>query len=173
MAISENDLHDQVYDALVSYSEGDYKNEMNSPQHMKVMGDTMKEYFEANLEVTYVWTAALPPPASTPDPVTSFVSSVTFASFDLSMPMSLPGLAALIMAAFAGATIIHPTAFSVPPGTFTILPLVLPQSPSANTALMDCIIRPVCVWAKTLINPAPLSGTHAAYIGAATMSKIS
>jgi hypothetical protein len=171
MAINEQDLHDLVYDALLEYSQGDYQDEMMNPQHMKVMGDTMKDYFEANIEVAYSWSATNPS-SGAPDPVASFVSEVSFPAFDLAMPMSLSGLAVKIVGAFQGACIKHPGAWSVPSGIFNILQLALPQSPGADVALMCSIIHPVCEWAKALINPVPLSGSHAAFVGAATMASI-
>jgi hypothetical protein len=171
MAINEQDLRDAIYEALIAYSQGDYKNEMTNPQHMKIMGDTMKNYFEENTVITYGWSATNP--SGTPDPILSFNSEVSFSAFDLTRPMDLPGLVAKIMAAFQGAIIKHPVAWIIPNGTFLIKPLVLPQSNNAETALMDCIIHPVCVWVKTLINPAPLSGTHGAFSGATTGMTIS
>jgi hypothetical protein len=171
MAISEQALYDAVHEALAAYTEGAYQNEKDTPQHMKVMGDTMKSYFEANLEVSYAWSAANPA-SGAPDPVTSFVSSVSFSAFDVTMPMSLPGLAAKIQVAFQGALIIHPSAWSVPPGMFTASVLSLPTSSDAQTALMNSIIRPVCAWVQTLINPVALPGSHAAFTGAAVMTKI-
>jgi hypothetical protein len=165
MAISENALYDKVYNALVSYSQGEYIDEMETPKHMKIMGDEMKDYFEDNTVITYGWSAANPSSGTT-DPVQSFTSEAVFPSFDILQPMSLPGLAAKIMAAFQGAKIRHPAMWQIPDGTFLIKPLVLPQSANANTALMDCIIHPVCVWVKTLVNPSPLSGTHGEFTGA-------
>jgi hypothetical protein len=167
MAVSENVLYNKVYNALVSYSQGEYMDEMETPRHMEIMGDEMKEYFEDNTTITYGWSAANPSSGAT-DPARSFTSKATFPSFDITRPMSLPGLAAKIITAFQGAKIKHPTAWQIPDGVFLIKPLILPQSASANTALMDCIIRPVCVWVKTLVNPSPLSGTRGSFTGATT-----
>jgi hypothetical protein len=171
MAINKQDLHDAVYAALMAYTNGAYKDEMEAPQHMKAMGDAMKAYFEGGIEVSYDW-AGTDPATGAPDPTTSFTSDASFPSFDLTKPMDLPGLAAKITAAFAGAVINHPGAFSVPPGAFRIVPLALPPSSSVDSALMDSIIAPVCDWALTLLNTSPLSGEHDAFVGAATMSAI-
>ncbi len=164
--INENDLYDTVYSALVGYSQGAYTSEMSAPQHMKIMGDAMKAYFEAHTVITYGWSAR--DPYNIPDPAVSFTSKAAFPAFDLTQPMNLPGLAAKITAAFQAASIKHPGAWTIPDGSFLIRPLTLPQSPSASSALMDCIIRPVCAWAKTLINPTPLSGAHGVFVGATT-----
>lgn len=172
MAINAQDLHGLVRDALAAYSEGDYKNERDNPRHMEIMGDTMKGYFEDNIEVMYSWNAANPS-SGAPDPVTSFASTVSFPAFDLTSPENLPGLAAKIAAAFRSAVIRHPALWSVPPGAFKVTQPALPQSSDAGTALMDCIIQPVCAWVKTLVNPAALPGSHAAFTGTAVMSKVS
>jgi hypothetical protein len=171
MAIDEQNLHDLVYAALAEYSQGAYQNEMANPQHMKILGDTMKDYFEANIEVTYSWSATNPS-SGVPDPSTSFVSGADFPMFDLTMPMSLPGLASKIMTAFQGASVKHPSTWGIPPGTFNISQLVLPQSSNADTALMNSIIRPVCEWIKAMVAAVPLSGSHAGFTGIATMSSI-
>lgn len=66
MAINANNLDKQIKDALKNYNEGSYKDGMNSPQHLKILGDEMKKYFEDNTEISYGWTATLPPPSVYP-----------------------------------------------------------------------------------------------------------
>jgi hypothetical protein len=166
--IDKQDLHDLLYDNLLNYSKSDeYKNDMENPQHIKIMAETMQSYFEDNTEITYLWSATNPSSGSS-DPVTSFKSTVKFSKWDLSMPMSLPGLAVKIMAATATGVISHAVGFAVDPGSYLIKPLILPQHSDASQCLMKCIVEPVCDWMKTLINPAPLSGTHTAYSGETT-----
>ena len=155
-------------DALASYN-GAYQNQKENPQHLKIMGDTMKDYFEENIVITYAWAAMLPPPASTPDPAVRFTSEAVFPSFDLTPSTNLDVMALLIQAAFAGAAIKHASGFTIPPGTFLAAsPPALARTASAAGAILTCICIPVCAWVLTLINPAPLAGTHSAYVGAAT-----
>jgi hypothetical protein len=172
MAISAKELDTAIKDALADYNGGAYKNEGKTPRHLKVLGDTMKDYFENNTEITYTWAAVLPPPASTPDPVVTFDSTVSFPSFDLTPAQNLDMLALLIQKAFVSAVINHPGGFAVAPGSFlAILPPTLGRAASlsgADTAIYICICIPVCAWALTLINPSPLSGSHAAFAGATT-----
>jgi hypothetical protein len=173
MGIDKQDLYDIVYKNLCDYSESPaYKNNMENPDQMRVMAGTMQSYFEENTEITYGWQAQLPDKPYTSDPVTSFVSKVEFSTWDLSRPMSLPGLAAKIMAAVSTGVIKHPSGFSVTPGSFNILPLTLPQNKDAEKCLMKCIVEPVFDWYLTLINPASLSGSHAAFVGATTSMAI-
>ncbi len=174
MAINKQDLHDSLFRALQDYSSSEeYQNDMEHPNHMNVMAETMQKYFEENTEITYGWAAVLPPPASTPDPVVLFKSTVKFAKWNLSMPMTLIGLAAKIMASTATGVITHAEGFAVSPGTYLIKPLVLPQNSDPEQCLMKCIVEPVCDWMLTLINPLPLPGTHGTFTGSTVSMVIS
>jgi len=170
MAIKAADLEKQAKDALKEYNDGDYKDEMNAPKHLKILGDEMKKYFEDNIEISYGWAAALPPPASTPDTAVAFDSTVSFPSFDLTAAADLGALAALVQASILGGIISHAAGFTVAPGSFLMKsPLVFPRiadSSLADSALLTCIFSPACLWVLTLINPAPLAGTHGPYSGA-------
>jgi len=168
MAINKQNLYDILYKNLRDYSESEaYKNDLEHPDQMRVMAETMQEYFEKNTEITYSWSAKNPSSGSS-DPVTSFQSTVKFSKWDLSYPMSLPGLASKIMAATATGVITHAAGFNVAPGSYLIKQLVLPQNSDSKQCLMKCIVEPVCEWMITLINPASLSGTHGAFTGATT-----
>jgi hypothetical protein len=163
------ELDSAIMEALAEYNAGEYKNEQENPQHLKIMGDTMKDYFEKNIEITYAWKAALPPPASTPDPVQSFKSKSAFPAFDITPSRDLVTMALLIQAAFVGANINHASGFSVATGKFLALtPPPLGRTVIEGGAIYVCICVPVCAWVLTLINPAPLAGKHGAYEGATT-----
>jgi hypothetical protein len=167
MPINANNLDKQIKDALKKYNDGDYKNEKENPQHKKILGDTMKKYFEENIEITYGWAAVLPPPASAPDPVITFNSTVKFPVFDLTAATDPVTLAALVQVSILGGVISHAAGFTVAPGTFLMKsPLVFPPSGDAETALYNSVVVPVCAWVLTLINPAPLPGVHGPYSGA-------
>jgi hypothetical protein len=167
MAINANDLDKQIKETLKKYNEGDYKNEKENPQHKKILGDTMKKYFEENIEITYGWAAVLPPPASTPDPVVIFDSTVKFPIFDLTAATDPVTLAVLVQVSILGGIINHTAGFAVTPGTFLMKsPLIFPPSGDAETALYNSVVVPACTWVLTLVNPAPLTGTHGPYSGA-------
>lgn len=167
MAIDAKDLDKKVKDAMAEYNDGDYKNEKNSPKHLKILGDVMKEYFEDNIEISYGWAATLPPPASTPDPVVLFNSTVEFPSFNLTAAVDLVTLALATQISILGGVISHADGFTVIPGTFTIkLPLFFPPADNAETAMFDSVISPVCAWVLTLVNPIPILGAHGPYSGA-------
>ena len=170
MSILAANLDKQIKDSFKKYNDGDYKNEMESPRHLKILGDEMKKYFEDNIEITYGWAAVLPPPASTPDPVVTFDSTVKFPAFDLTTANDLVSLALLIQTSILGGIISHAAGFTIPPGTFLMkAPLVFPQTTDADTAVYTCIVVPTCAWVLTLINPVPLSGLHGSYSGATTV----
>ncbi len=162
-----------VKNTLFTYSESDeYKNDMQHPRHMELMAKDMQKYFEDNTVITYAWTAVNT--QGTPDPVTTYQGTVKFTpAWNLDMPMSLmPGLSGKIHSSVSGGLITAAAGWTVPPGTFLMLPLYLPQHTVAEECLMECIVRPTCNWIKTLINPAPLAGVHGAYTGTAVMTAI-
>jgi hypothetical protein len=174
MAISDTELSDRIMAAFQDYNSNGYKNEKNSPKHLKILGDTMKAYFEEKTEITYGWSAVTPPPSSTPDPVVSFKSTVKFPAFNLTPSVNLITLAALIQAAVLGGVISHASGFMVKSGSFkanTQLVLVT-QAQYGNNVFFLSITKPVCAWYKTCINPSPLSGSHGPYSGATTSMKI-
>jgi hypothetical protein len=174
MAVSDTELNNRIMAAFQDYNQNSYKNEKNSPKHLKILGDTMKAYFEEKTEITYGWSAVMPPPSSAPDPVVSFKSTVRFPAFDLTPAVDLITLAALIQAAVLSGVINHASGFSVAPGSFkanTQLALVL-QSQYGGDVFFPAITKPVCAWYKTCINPSPLPGSHGPYSGATTSMKI-
>ena len=165
-------MHDLLRKNLREYSESDeYRNNMERPEHMRIMAGTMRAWFEENTEIVYAWSATNP--YGTPDPTVEFASTVRFSPWDLSSPMSLPGLATRIAAAVSAGIVTHPPGFLLPPGSFLIRPLTLPRHAVAEECLMKCIVEPVCDWITTLVNPSPLSGSHGAFIGAASGMSIS
>jgi hypothetical protein len=169
MGIDSEELNGKIMDAFAEYNGGDYQNEKFTPQHLKILGDTMKDYFEEKTVVTYKWAAALPPPASTADPVKSFDSEATFPAFDLTAASNLITLAALIQVAVTAGVIKHPSGFEVTEGTFiAVKPLVLLQQAELSGAFYNCITKPACGWYLTCINPASLAGKHGSYAGATT-----
>jgi len=173
MAVNKQDLYDILYKNLCDYSESQsYKDNMENPQHTKIMADTMKSYFEDNIEITYGWLAQTTSSPPISDPVTSFKSTVKFSPWDLSEPMTLEGLAAKIYASVATGVINHASGFTVALGSFLMCPLALPKHTNPEECLMKCIVEPVCNWILTLINPLSLSGSHAAYVGATTSMAI-
>jgi hypothetical protein len=170
MAISDTELNDKIMAAFQDYNQNGYKNEKNSPKHLKILGDTMKAYFEEKTEITYGWTATTPPPSSTPDPTVKFNSAVKFPVFNLTVSVNLITLAALIQAAVLSGVINHPSGFTVTPGSFKANSTLafFPQTSYGNSVFYLAIVKPTCAWYLKCINSASLAGQHGSYSGATT-----
>jgi len=170
--IVKADFYTVVKNALDDYTNGAYKQEKNAPRHMSIMASAMKSYLEDNLVISYAW-AATNPATGVVDPVVSFNSTVTFTTFSIISPQTKVGLASQVQASVMTGIITHAAGFTIPPGSFLPLPLVLPSETDATKAFMNTIISPIYDWIKTLVNVTPISGAHAAFTGAATMASIS
>jgi len=170
--ISSSALYTAIMSNLQNYNNGDYQNEKDNPRHLHIMEDTIVDYFEANLVVTYSWTATNT--SGTSDPITSFNSGIVFSGIDLMNSGDLDGLAGRLQVAFANASIVHPTGFTLPVGVLSISNLSLVSvGQNGEDVIKTSITDPLCAWAITLINSSPLSGAHGAYTGSAVMTSIS
>jgi hypothetical protein len=126
-------------------------------------------YVEANMEITYLWVAVLPPPISTPDPVTSFTSKLKIADKTIGQPPTISAWGPLIMACFTKAEIEHPAGFTLPKGKLlTTTPLNIAPPPGQYPAPLLAVCTQIYTWLLACMNPVPLPGSHAAYIGATT-----
>jgi hypothetical protein len=129
----------------------------------------LTEYVEANMDITYGWLAFLPPPASTPDPITSFSSKLVIADKKIGQPPNIAAWGPLIMACFAKAVTKHEAAFSgVAPGSLLIKPLVIAPIPANYPGPLLSICKQIYIWLLSCVNPSPLAGGHGPYIGATT-----
>jgi hypothetical protein len=140
--------------------------------YVNAFDQALTEYVEENTEITYSWKAALPPPASSSDPVSSFKSKLVISDKTIGQPPTIAAWGPLIMACFQKTTIEHPSAFDVKPGTLLIKTLVINPPHGQYPGPLLCICTQIYNWLLTCINPEPLSGKHAAYIGATTEMKI-
>jgi len=166
MAINKTDMAQEIIDAMAAVP-FDPDNQPSPQDYMTEFGTAMKTYLENNLEVSYSWTATTPPPASVPDPVTSFDASVTFPTFTLTSPADISLFGPMIQLQLAGAIITpdDPT-FILPPGTFLpVAPIVVTQSGKDNTKdAIEFLCDQVIISLKTWINPTPIPGTHLTFV---------
>lgn len=173
MAINAQDMNDYCMEKLLNYAQNQYPQEKDNPRNMKVLAEALQEYLEANLEATYNWSGTRPSDGST-DPVTSYTCKVEFDTWDFGLPGTLnPGLSGKIMSCTGTGKWKAPSGFSLSDGSFTIKTLILPEGTSFQTAMMDCIFKPVCDWIVTCKPGASMSGSHSAYVGTGTMANIS
>jgi len=138
-------------------------------EYIEAFDKGLTEYVEKNMEIEYGWSAQLPPPASSPDPVQSFVSGLSIADKTIGQPQSAAVWGNLIRACFARAVIQHPAAFLIPPGSLlTAAPLIIAPPPGGYPAPLLNICETVYAWLIGSVNPAPLAGNHSPFIGATT-----
>jgi hypothetical protein len=129
----------------------------------------LTDYVEANMEITYGWSGALPPPASTSDPVTSFKSELVIPDKTIGQPPTIAAWGPLIMACFAKTTTKHEADFSkVAAGTLAIKTLAIQPPPGAYPGPLMGICAQIYAWLLQCANPAALAGTHGPYSGATT-----
>jgi len=129
----------------------------------------LTEYVEKNMEITYAWSAVLPPPASTPDPVVLFSSELKIDDKKIGQPPTIAAWGPLIMACFAKTVTKHEAGFSaVASGKLLIIPLVIVPTPGEYPAPLLSICTQIYTWLLGCVNPAPLAGVHGPYTGATT-----
>jgi len=136
----------------------------------KKFGDAILEYIVDNMDITYSWSATNPS-SGVPDPVVLFkaslsgsgtlVPSATFADFLLK-------LAALIKASI---TISPAPGFSLSPLSFNpvgVITAVMNKENGQDTAMQKLCAQIITSLKSSFPNPAPASGSHAAFNGATT-----
>ena len=149
----------------------DWKNGERPHQsaYIEAFDKGLTEYVENNIEIEYGWSAVLPPPASSSDPITSFTSKLVITNKRIGHPPNVTAWGTMIRICFASGIIQHPPAFAVPSGTLlTVAPLVIAPPPGNYPAPLLNICTAIYVWLLTCINPTPLQGTHGPFIGATT-----
>jgi hypothetical protein len=92
MALSAASMKNDVLNAL--------KSGADTPEKAnKKFGDAVLKHICDHITITYGWTAVLPPPSSSPDPVVTFTASVSGGGTltpSASFPLMMVKLAALI-----------------------------------------------------------------------------
>jgi len=137
--------------------------------YIDAFDEGLTEYVIENMEVEYGWSAQLPPPASSPDTVQSFVSGLSIANRRIGQPQSVNVWGDLIRACFAGAVIQHPANFIIPPGSLlTVAPLIIAPRPGGYPEPLSNICETIYTWLLGCVNPAPLTGNNGPFVGATT-----
>jgi hypothetical protein len=129
----------------------------------------LTDYVEANMEITYGWSGILPPPASTPDPVTSFKSELVIPDKTIGQPPNVSAWGPLIMDCLAKAVIKHQADFTaIQAGTLAIQTLVIQPPPGVYPGPLMGICTQIYAWLLQCTSPAALAGTHGPYSGSTT-----
>jgi hypothetical protein len=156
--------YDNVTNSIV-WEDGERPGKLD---YVNAFDQALTEYVEDNIDITYSWSATLPPPASSKDPVTSFKSELVISDKTIGQPPTIFAWGPLIMACFQKTTIKHPSDFEVKTGTLLIKTLVINPIPGQYPGPLLSICTQIYEWLLTCINPDPLSGKHGAYSGATT-----
>ena len=162
MAINKNDMAAAIkakFDSItngINWGNGELP---GNGVYNKAFDEGLSEYIASNLEITYSWSATMPPPVSSPDPIASFAAKVSYPTFSIGTPSSFAAWGAMIQKEVL-AGIIKPkeTAFVLGPLSFLVVPLVLVQGDD-----LEGICGQICTWLKKCINPVPVSGVHGAF----------
>lgn len=157
---------------------------MDANQANQRYGQAVSDYIKNNAELLFSWTAALPDPPYTPDPVTQATGKI----IQLNIIMQ-PSYATTVAAAqnymrnqfIAGMTL---AMYNITQPGWTTTPASMSSSlnlnnltiaPAGSTA-MDVHVS-VCTqiinWVKQLAPTAPCAGTHGSYVGSGTVIAIS
>ena len=173
MAMSPQAMCRAIQDRFENFTDSiDWENgeRPHNEAYIELFDQGLTEYVEENMEIEYGWSAALPPPASTSDPVTSFSSRLVIHDKRIGQPQSVNAWGTLIRACFSRAVIQHPPAFAnVTPGSLlTLTPLTIAPPPGEYPAPLLNTCAAIYTWLLGCINPAQLPGNHGSFIGATT-----
>jgi hypothetical protein len=166
MALLANSMKNDIINAL--------KSGANTAAHAnKKFGDAVLKNICDTIQITYGWAAANPSGAA--DPVVSFNATVSgngtlapSATFEI----MLVKLATLIK----GLTIQAATGFAVAPLAFNpagVLKAAMAKEKDQDTAMTNLCAQIIASIKTSFVNPAPVSGSHAAFAGATTAMVIS
>ncbi|MDR1219565.1 MAG: hypothetical protein LBK73_08145 [Treponema sp.] len=165
MALSAISMKNDIINALKSGAD-------TAANANKKFGDAVLKNICDNMQITYQWKAANS--SGTTDPTGSFNATVsgngtlTPDTFEL----MLVKLATLIK----GLTIQAATGFTVAPLTFNpagVLDAVMAKEKDQDAAMTNLCAQIIASVKTSFVNPAPVSGGHAAFAGSTTAMVIS
>jgi hypothetical protein len=166
MALLANSMKNDIINALRSGAD-------TAANANKKFGDAVLKNICDNIQITYGWMAVNP--SGVADPAVSFNATVsgsgTFTPSD-TFELMLVKLATLIK----GLTIQAATGFTVAPLAFNpagVLNAVMAKEKDQDTAMTNLCTQIIKSIKTSFVNPAPVSGSHAAFAGATTAMVIS
>jgi hypothetical protein len=176
MALVPTDLRDKLKTDL---------NNIDDPsQANNTLASSLSDYIKNNAEFEFAWVAALPPPTSTPDPVTE--ASGGFTSLSFSLTPSGADTYSTAMSAFAGQLIasmssaqynITDSGFSTSPGNMSTatnlnsINSIQVSGDNQDDALLSLATQ-IINWVINIGPIIPCSGSRGSYIGAGTVTSI-
>ena len=130
-----------------------------------LFGEAVKEYLEAECEVTYSWAAVNG--SGTPDPIVTFTAKPTFASFVIAPVANLTLWAVALYTQILGAVMVPDDAtFIVAPTAFGPVPFTLTASGATDfDTAMTYTCNEILNGIKLMLSIVPASGAHGVYTG--------
>jgi hypothetical protein len=168
MPLSPNGLANEIFNSI----KGRINNQNAAAQFMPEFGHAIARYLTKNTSVTYSWSGIQPGSPPVPDPVVEYTTKQVVGDFVCSPTgASNPMMHGIILGkqitdGIRTFKIMPAPGWAVPPGGFLCAPpIILPPCPQKDTYqywLMQSNI--ILTFYKAWINPAPLMGTHGAFL---------
>jgi hypothetical protein len=165
MALSVTSMKNEVINALKSGAD-------TAADANKKFGDAVLKNICDNIQITYKWKAANPSGATDPDVSFNAAVSGSGTLTPDTFEFMLVKLATLIK----GLTIQAATGFTVELLAFNpagVLNAAMAKEKDQDTAMTNLCTQIIASIKTSFVNPAPVSGSHAAFAGATTAMVIS
>jgi len=175
MALVAVDLKDEIKSVLLDKD--------SATEALSALGDTIATYIIGNAEIAFVWSAALPSPPNTPDPVTTATGEFISLSFSLTPSLATNQTTAinflkteLIVGLTASTYNITEAGFATSAGLMSTSPSLSSLNISISGSDQDIALTQLATniidWVKLQIPVGPCSGTHGVYTGAGLVTSI-
>lgn len=159
--------------ALASKIVSALQNQDNANIAMRKLGQAIAEYLCDNTTVMYSWVGIMPGTPPTPDPVVvcqstrlmgTFVCTPTNATTAVQHGIQL---GEQIRSGIGQLKAVPPTGFTIPPASFANAAPILLMPTQAKSGFQHWLqwSSTIITTFMTYINPTPLPGAHASYIG--------
>ena len=159
--------------ALASKIVSALQNQDNANTAMQKLGQAIAEYLCDNTTIVYSWVGIMPGTPPTPDPVVvcqstrlmgTFVCTPTNATTAVQHGIQL---GEQIRSGIGQLKAVPPTGFTIPPATFANAAPILLMPTQAKSGFQHWLqwSSTIITTFMTYINPTPLPGAHASYIG--------
>ena len=140
---------------------------------MQKLGQTIAEYLCDNTTVMYSWVGIMPGTPPTPDPVVVCQSTRLMGTFVCTPTNATTAaqhgiqLGEQIRSGIGQLKAVPPTGFTIPPATFANAAPILLMPTQAKSGFQHWLqwSSTIITTFMTYINPTPLPGAHASYIG--------
>ena len=159
--------------ALASKIVSALQNQDNANIAMQKLGQVISEYLCDNATVMYSWVGIMPGTPPTPDPVVVCQSTRLMGTFVCTPTNATTAaqhgiqLGEQIRSGIGQLKAVPPTGFTIPPATFANAAPILLMPTQAKSGFQHWLqwSSTIITTFMTYINPTPLPGAHASYVG--------